>query len=54
MLSGKRVNLRLFRNEADVRAVYDAYNEFAERAPTDHTKIYPVNKRIEKFRETGF
>lgn len=54
MLSGKKVNLRLFRNEADVRAVYDAFNELAERAPTDHTQIYPVNKRIEKFRETGF
>ena len=54
MLSGKKINLRLFRDEADVRAVYDAYNELAERAPTDHTKIYPIEKRIEKFRETGF
>ena len=54
MLSGEKINLRLFRDEADVRAVCDAYNDLAERASTDHTQIYPVNKRIEKFRETGF
>ena len=54
MLSGDKINLRLFRDEADVRAVYDAYNDLAERASTDHTEIYPINGRIKKFRETGF
>ena len=54
MLSGQKINLRLFRDEAEVRAVYNAYNVLSERAFTDHTEIYPVDRRIEKFQETGF
>ena len=54
MLSGEKINLRLFRDEADVRAAYSAYNVLAERALTDHTELYSVVDRIRKFHETGF
>lgn len=54
MITGKRINLRLFRDEQDVLACYEVYNDLQERATTDHTEIYSLNSRIKEFQETGY
>ena len=54
MIRGKTLNLRLFRDEKDVLEQYSMYNELNERALTDHTEVYPPNRQIASFQETGF
>jgi RimJ/RimL family protein N-acetyltransferase len=54
MISGKVINLRLYQDEKDVLAELEMYNHLAERMLTDHTEIYPPNKCLQRFRETGF
>lgn len=54
MISGERINLRLFRDERDVEEYVTLYNDLAERSLADHTEITPVVGRLSEFRETGF
>lgn len=54
MISGKTVNLRLYRDEEEVIAEFGLYNNLAERMLTDHTEIYHPNTRLQTFRDTGF
>ncbi len=54
MITGKKINLRLFRDEQDVLIRIEKYNDLSNRAITDHTEIYNSNTNMKKFQETGF
>ncbi len=53
MLRGKRVNLRLVRDEKDCLKLIEAYNELSQRAQTDHTEIKPLNTLLKEFLADG-
>jgi RimJ/RimL family protein N-acetyltransferase len=53
VLKGKRINLRLVRDEDECRTWYAAYNDLAHRAFTDHTEIYSLQTVLKRFAEDG-
>jgi [ribosomal protein S5]-alanine N-acetyltransferase len=54
MITGNKINLRLFQSEQDIRNMYNMYNNLSERDINDHTEIYSPIDKIKKFQETGF
>ncbi len=53
MLTGNKVDLRLFHDENEVLKYAEIFNNLEGRAATDHTEIYSPVRQIKKFNDTG-
>lgn len=53
MITGNKVILRLFREEAEVCDYITRYNDLNERSELDHSEIYSVHKNMDLFRKNG-
>ena len=49
MLHGKRIILRLIRNEDECRNLLEAHNNLTQRSDTDHTEIKHPQVLIQQF-----
>ena len=54
MLTGRKINLRLVKDEAEAKALITAYNNIAEREPTDHMEIKHPREMVRRFKENGW
>lgn len=54
MISGKKVNLRLFKCEEEVREYFEDYNDLNERAITDHSELFSPLRAVDSFKENGW
>jgi [ribosomal protein S5]-alanine N-acetyltransferase len=53
MLSGKRINLRLIRDERECRILLNALNDLEQRGNGDHTELKHPCALLKKFAENG-
>lgn len=54
MIKGKKVTLKLFETEAEIRAFSKLYNEITFRSDLDHTEVGSVFRRLGEFDNTKF